>query len=83
MTLIVAGPVSVSTNTQANLVIVVNPPQLSVQPSSYDDFGLLATGQSSNQQFLVVDPGDETLIGTRGKCQGVVRLPSPAAARSR
>ncbi len=62
VTLIVSGPAGISTNTQANLVIVVNPPQLSVQPVSFD-FGLLVSGQSSNQQFLVINTGDETLTG--------------------
>jgi PKD repeat protein len=63
VTLIVSGPAGVSTNTQTNLVIVVNPPQLFVQPPSVA-FGLIVTGQSSNQQFLVINTGDETLTGT-------------------
>ena len=63
VTLIVGGPVGVSTNAQTNLVVVVNPPQLSVQPTSIA-CGLVAVGQSSNQQFLVINAGDETLTGT-------------------
>lgn len=62
VTLIVSGPVGVSTNAQANLVVVVNPPQLSVQPTSIA-CGLVAVGQSSNQQFLVINTGDEMLTG--------------------
>jgi PKD repeat protein len=63
VTLIVSGPAGDSTNTQANLVVALNPPQLSVQPSRID-FGLMVSGQSSNQQFLVINTGDETLTGT-------------------
>jgi PKD repeat protein len=62
VTLIVGGPVGVSTNAQTNLVVVVNPPQLSVQPTSIA-CGLVAVGQSSNQQFLVINTGDEMLTG--------------------
>ncbi len=61
--LIVSGPAGVSTNTQANLVSVVNPPHLSVQPPTLA-FGLVVSGQSSNQQFLVINAGDETLAGS-------------------
>jgi PKD repeat protein len=63
VTLIVSGPAGVSTNTQANLVLVVNPPQLTVQPPTLA-FGLVVSGQSSNQEFLVINTGDETLTGT-------------------
>jgi PKD repeat protein len=63
VSLIVGGPVGVSTNAQTNLVVVVNPPQLSVQPTSIA-CGLVAVGQSSNQQFLVINTGDEMLTGT-------------------
>jgi PKD repeat protein len=63
VTLIVSGPAGVSTNTQANLVVVVNPPQLSIQPPTID-FGLMMSGQLSNQQLLVFNTGDETLTGT-------------------
>jgi PKD repeat protein len=62
VTQIVSGPAGSSTNTQTNAIVVLNPPQLSVQPFSID-FGLLPSGQSSNQQFLVINTGDETLIG--------------------
>lgn len=63
VTLIVSGPAGASTNTQAGLIVVLNPPQLSVQPTSIA-FGLIVSGQSSNQQFLVINTGDETLMGT-------------------
>ena len=63
VTLIVGGPVGVSTNAQTNLVVVVNPPHLSVQPTSIA-WGLVAVGQSTNQQFFVTNTGDETLTGT-------------------
>jgi PKD repeat protein len=63
VTLIVSGPAGVSTNAQANLIVVVNPPQLLVQPTSAA-YGFVAVGQTSNQQFLVINAGDETLIGT-------------------
>jgi PKD repeat protein len=62
VTLIVSGPAGASTNTQTNLIVVLNPPQLSVQPASVA-FGLLPSGQSSNQQFLVINTGDQTLTG--------------------
>jgi len=38
----------------------------------------MVTGQSSNQQFLVINTGDETLTGTAQVSAGAVRLPSPA-----
>ena len=63
VTLIVSGSAGASTNTQASLVVVVNPPHLSVQPSNIA-FGLVVSGQSSNQDFLVINTGDETLTGT-------------------
>ena len=63
VTQIVSGPAGVSTNIQTNLIVVVNPPHLAVQPPSIA-FGLIATGQSSNQQFLVINTGDQTLTGT-------------------
>lgn len=62
VTQIVNGPAGSSTNTETNLIVVLNPPQLSVQPSNLD-FGLLPSGQTSNQQFLVINTGDETLTG--------------------
>ncbi len=76
VTLIVSAA-GVSTNTQANLIVVINPPHLSVQPSSVD-FGLVVTGQVSNQQFLVINTGDATLTGTAQ----VVAAGSPFAITS-
>jgi PKD repeat protein len=69
VTLIVSGPAGMSTNTQLNLVAVVNPPQLSIQPSTIA-FGVIVSGQSSNQQFLVINTGDETLLGTAQLANG-------------
>ncbi len=63
VTLIVSGPVGVSTKPQTNLVVVVNPPQLLVQPPSIA-YGFVAVDGSGNQQFLVINSGDETLTGT-------------------
>ena len=63
VTLIVSGPVGVSTNTQADLIVVLKPPQLSVQPSSIS-YGFVAVGGSGSQQFHVINAGDEMLTGT-------------------
>lgn len=63
VTLIESGPVGADTKTQVNLVVVVNPPHLLVQPTSIA-YGFVAIGQASNQQFLVINAGDVTLTGT-------------------
>ncbi len=61
--LIVSGPVGVSTNTQANLIVVVNPPQLLVNPGSLN-FGALTVGQTNSQNFFVINTGGSLLSGT-------------------
>ncbi len=64
VTLIVSGPLGVSTNTQLGYITVTNiPPVQTVTPASHD-FGLLAVGQSSTQTFSVINGGVDALIGT-------------------
>ncbi len=64
VTLVVAGPLGVSTNTRVNYIVVTNgPPQLLVAPGSFD-FGLLPVGQSSTQVFSLANAGSQTLSGT-------------------
>jgi PKD repeat protein len=64
VTLVVTGPLGVSTNTQVGYIIVGNvPPQQVVSPGSRD-FGLLTAGQSSTQTFSVANTGGQTLTGT-------------------
>ena len=61
--LIVAGPVGVSTNTQANRIVGINPASLSVAPANRD-FGSVTTGLTNTLNFFVSNPGDVTLNGT-------------------
>jgi PKD repeat protein len=62
--LIASGPVGVSTNSKSAYIIVTNiPPQLAVTPASRD-FGTLPVGQSSTQDFSVVNNGIDNLSGT-------------------
>jgi PKD repeat protein len=63
VTLIINGPVGVSTNTKANLILVVNPPQLVVAPASRD-LGSTTIGLTNSQSFSVINLGDLPLIGT-------------------
>ncbi len=61
--LIVSGPVGVRTNTQANLIVAVKPPQLSVSPASRD-YGTLAVGKTNTLAFTVANLGEGVLTGT-------------------
>ena len=61
--LIVSGPLGNNTNTQVNLIVAVNPPQLMVSPGSLN-FGSVVVGQTSNQFFSVIDTGGLTLTGS-------------------
>ncbi len=61
--LIVSGPLGNNTNTQVNLIVAANPPQLLVSPAS-QDFGTIVTGQSSNRLFSVINTGGLTLTGS-------------------
>ena len=64
VTLVVTGPLGVSTNTRVNYIVVTNgPPHLVVAPGNRD-FGFLPVGQSSNQTFFVVNAGIQALTGT-------------------
>ena len=64
VTLIVSGPLGVSTNTQLGYITVTNvPAQMSVAPSSHD-FGFLAVGQVKTQTFSVINGGSVALTGT-------------------
>ncbi len=63
VTLVVAGPLGVSTNTRANYIFVTNgPPHLVVTPGSRS-FGLLPVGQSSTQTFSLANAGLQALTG--------------------
>ena len=61
--LIVTGPLGVSTNTQANLIVVVIPPQLVVDPGALD-FGSVTVGQTNNQRYSLINTGGLVLTGT-------------------
>jgi PKD repeat protein len=61
--LIVTGPVGTSTNTKANLIVVVNPAQLVVNPASRD-FGSLTIGRTNVLTFTIFNPGGVSLSGT-------------------
>ena len=61
--LIVTGPSGASTNSQTGLIVVGNPPQLTVNPASLG-YGTQVVGQSSNQNIQVSNTGDLPLTGT-------------------
>jgi PKD repeat protein len=61
--LIVSGLVGDDTNTQVNLIVAVNPPQLMVSPASRN-FGTVVVGQASNQFFSVINTGGLALTGS-------------------
>jgi PKD repeat protein len=61
--LIVSGPLGDSTNTQVNLIVAANPPQLMVSPAS-QNFGTLVVGQTSNRFFSVINAGGLALTGS-------------------
>jgi uncharacterized repeat protein (TIGR01451 family) len=63
VTLIVSGPPGTSTNAQPNLIVVVNPAQLMVSPTSIT-YGTLVVGQINTQSFAVINTGGVTLNGT-------------------
>jgi PKD repeat protein len=63
VTLIVSGPLGVSTNARLNYIVVTNNlPQLTIVPGSRD-FGLLPVGQSSTQSFSIANTGLQILSG--------------------
>jgi PKD repeat protein len=61
--LIVSGPLGDNTNTQANLILTANPPQLTISPAS-QNFGTIVVGQTSNRFFSVINSGGTTLTGS-------------------
>jgi PKD repeat protein len=61
--LIVSGPLGDNTNTQVNLIVAVNPPQLMVSPAS-QNFGTVVVGQTSNRFFSVINIGGLALTGS-------------------
>jgi hypothetical protein len=61
--LIVRGPAGVSTNKQTSLIVVLNPPHLSVNPGSLN-FGSVTIGQAATLSFTVVNTGNLTLTGS-------------------
>ena len=63
VTLVVRGPFGNGSNTQVNLVIVVNPPQLVVSPTNCN-FGGVALGQTNTLPFSVINTGGMPLNGT-------------------
>ena len=65
-TITVANPDSQSATSATGILTIsgaAGPAQLSVQPASLT-FGLVAAGQSSNQQFRVINTGGQPLTGT-------------------
>jgi uncharacterized repeat protein (TIGR01451 family) len=63
VTLIASGPLGASTNTQPNLIVVVNPAQLVVSPTNIT-YGAVIIGQTNTQSFAVINTGGVTLNGT-------------------
>jgi PKD repeat protein len=61
--LIVSGPLGDNTNTQVNLIVAVNPPQLVVSPAS-QNFGTVVVAQTSNRFFSVINTGGLVLTGS-------------------
>jgi PKD repeat protein len=61
--LVVTGPSGASTNSQASLIVVGNPPQLVINPTSLN-YGTQIVGQTNNQIFQIINTGDQTLSGT-------------------
>lgn len=61
--LIASGPAGVSTNSQANLIVVTTPAQLAVSPGS-QSFGTVATGGSADVTFTVSNTGGSALSGS-------------------
>src|SRR6266567_4122542 len=63
VTLNVSGPVGTNTLSQANYIVVTNPPpQLSFSPINLN-FGPVVIGQTNTQSFQVVNIGGPTLTG--------------------
>ena len=64
VTLVITGPLGVSTNTRVNYILVTNiPPQQVITPLT-NNYGVVAVGQSSTQSFSVVNAGVDSLTGT-------------------
>jgi PKD repeat protein len=64
VTLIVSGPLGVSTNARLDYIVVTNNlPQLTIVPGSRD-YGSLPVGQSSTQSFSIANTGLQILSGT-------------------
>ena len=63
VSLTVSGPLGTSTLTRTNVITVVNPPHLSVNPASLA-FGQVVLGHSGSQSFAVANTGGGTLTGT-------------------
>ena len=63
VSLIVSGPVGVSTNTQANYIVVITPAQLGVNPGSLN-YGSITVGLTNSLSFSVINSGQQTLTGT-------------------
>ncbi len=61
--LIVSGPLGNNTNTQVNLIVAANPPQLLVSPAN-QNFGTVVVGQASNRLFSVINTGGLALTGS-------------------
>jgi PKD repeat protein len=64
VSLVVTGPLGVSTNTLAAYVIVTNLSPLQVVSPVNPDFGLLLAGAINTQSFSIVNAGFPTLTGT-------------------
>lgn len=63
VTLTVSGPAGSGSNTRTNYIIATNlPPQLVVSPATRD-YGTLIVGQTSNQNFSVINAGQQSLTG--------------------
>ena len=65
VTLVVSGPVGLSTNTQTSYIIALTPAQMLVTPAS-QDFNTIIIGQTNSHSFLVINTGQSTLTGTAG-----------------
>lgn len=64
VTLVVSGPVGVSTSIAPGLIVVTNiPAQLIVSPTNLVDFGLVIVGQTNSQSYQVINGGQAALTG--------------------
>jgi PKD repeat protein len=63
VTLFVSGPLGFNDLTRTNYIVVVNPPNLVINPGSLT-YGSVTIGQTNSLSFSVINTGEATLSGT-------------------